>query len=99
MKGLRTQENEKFEAFFALIQEEAQKDNSVFFADAGDGNVFETPTMECEELMGWLVPEEEADKFEPLWKSDEVGDDWTDFFCWAEWFKDGQDIKVSFAKY
>ena len=64
MVGLRTQENEKFNRFFALIQAEAEKKDSVFFADAGDGNEFATSTMEGEDMMGWLVPKEKVEEFE-----------------------------------
>ena len=45
MQGLRKQESAKFNNFFAVIQAEAKKQGSVFFADAGDGNDFQTPTM------------------------------------------------------
>lgn len=99
MRGLRTQESVKFNAFFALIQTEAGKENSVFFADAGDGNVIETQSMECEEMMGWLVPNDQVEQFEPIWNEDAVDDDWTDCFCWAEWFIEDEKVKVRFAKY
>lgn len=96
MKGLRTQESEKFRKFFSLIQEEAEKQKAVFFADAGDGNDFETPLMEGENMMGWLIPEEQAEEFEPLWESNAVDDHWTDFFKWAVWSMSGNDIKITF---
>lgn len=96
MKGLRTQESTKFNAFFALIQEAAKENNAVFFADAGDGNDFETPSMEGENMMGWLIPEGKVKEFEPLWKSSDVDDTWTDFFTWAVWTRNGDDIKIAF---
>jgi len=96
MVGLRTQESDKFNRFFALIQTEAGKKNSVFFADAGDGNEFATSTMEGEVMMGWLVPKEKAEDFEPLWEKDSVDDSWSDFFTWAVWTKDGESIHVHF---
>ncbi len=37
MKGLRTQEGEKFERFFALVQKRAQQEGKIFFLDSGDG--------------------------------------------------------------
>lgn len=96
MLGLRTQETDKFNRFFALIQKEAEKQNSIFFADAGDGNDFETPTMEGEEMMGWLIPKEKAIEFEPLWKKSKVDDSWTDFFTWAVWSRNGDTITIKF---
>ena len=56
MQGLRTQESDKFNKFFSLIQDEAKKHNAIFFADAGDGHDLETPELECEDMMGWLIP-------------------------------------------
>lgn len=96
MKGLRTQESEKFNRFFALIQKEAEKQHAVFFADAGDGNPFETPTMEGEEMMGWLIPSEKAEEFTGPWKKGKVDDAWSDFYTWAVWERIGDEIKVHF---
>lgn len=98
MKGLRTQESTKFNNFFALIQAEAEKKNAVFFADAGDGNDFETPTMEGENMMGWLIPSDKVKEFEPLWKASDVGDDWTDFFRWALWSGPEDHITIKFEE-
>ena len=64
MVGLRTWEGEKFERFFALVQKEALKQNCVFFADSGEGHLFENDTMEYSDLRGWLVPVEKAEEFE-----------------------------------
>ena len=96
MLGLRTQESDKFNKFFSLIQLEAEKKNSVFFADAGDGNDFETPTMEGEDMMGWLIPREMEKEFQPLWKESKVDDKWSDFFTWALWSKNGNEIMIRF---
>lgn len=96
MQGLRTQESAKFDRFFELIQKEAEKQGKIFFADAGDGNDFETETMEGEEMMGWLIPKEKAKEFEPMWKDSKVNDSWTDFFCWALWTLSENKIKIHF---
>ena len=85
MKGLRTEENEKFLRFFAIVQEEAGKNKSVFFLDSGDGREFETEVLEGEDLMGWLIPGEKASAFEKEWENNDVSDDWSKFFCWAVW--------------
>lgn len=96
MRGLKTHESDKFNVFFALIQDEAKKHNAVFFAHAGDGNDFESPTMEGENVMGWLVPNDKVKEFEPLWKADEVDDNWVDFFTWAVWRDENGEIKIAF---
>lgn len=96
MQGLRTQETEKFNKFFALIQSEAEKQKAVFFADAGDGNDFETATMEGENMMGWLIPKAKVEEFQPLWKRSKVDEEWADFFGWAIWEKDEDNIAIHF---
>ena len=99
MKGLRSQESERFNAYFSLIQAQAEKQGMVFFADAGDGRDFETETMEGEDMMGWLIPQEKADEFTPLWQASAVNDAWTDYFLWAVWVKNGDEIGVRFEHY
>lgn len=101
MRGLRTQEADKFNRFFALVQSEAAKKNSVFFLDTSDGDDFETDTMEGETLRGWLIPSDKVSEFEKEWTVDchNVGDDWDDFFLWAEWEITDSTVSVSFVKY
>lgn len=70
--------------------------HSTFFADAGDGNEFETPTMEGEDMMGWLIPDDKVTEFEPVWKASDVDDDWTDFFRWAVWYEVNGKIAIRF---
>lgn len=96
MRGLRTQENEKFNRFFNIIQDEAAKTNSVFFLDCGEGNDIVTDNIEGEDLRGWLVPEKQADIFEPLFLKHKVGDEWLDNMCWAEWKMKNNKISISF---
>ena len=98
MLGMKTQESEKFNRFFALVQAEAKKHNAVFFADAGDGNDFETSTMEGENIMGWLIPADRAEEFETLWRKSEVDDKWTDFFVWAVWSIKGESLTIHFEE-
>lgn len=78
MIGLRTQENEKFENFFSLVQKEAQKYDSVFFADCGEGKIFEYDTFECEDCMGWLIPSDSVAEFERLFTTHKE-DDFNDY--------------------
>ena len=98
MQGLRKQETEKFQRFFALIQAEAEKHDAVFFADAGDGHEFETATMEGENMMGWLIPTDRVREFEPIWQASAVNDDWTEFFMWAIWNQDGNRVVIRFEE-
>lgn len=97
MLGLRTQESNKFNAFFALVQNAAKAKECVFFMEAGDGNDFENEIMEGEDLMGWLIPKDRISKFEPIWKTNDVPDEWTDFFCWAKW-ENANNPKITFVE-
>lgn len=67
MLGLKTQENNKFNMFWKLIQDTAKKENKIFFADCGEGRVFETETMEGEDMSGWLIPADKSDDFKKIW--------------------------------
>lgn len=95
MQGLRGQENDKFNRFFEIVQNAAKEKGCVFFADAGDGNDFETATLEGEDLTGWLVPHDKVSDFEPLWEKDDVSDDWSNFFGFAVW-EDANSPKIKF---
>lgn len=85
MQGLKTQEGNKFIAFFKLVQEEARKCHSVFFLECGEGNDFETAHIEGENLRGWLIPEKQADRFERIWLKDSPGEEWENNIAWALW--------------
>lgn len=98
-QGLRSWESEKFNAFFEIVQSKAKSLEKVFFADAGDGNDFETPIMEGENIMGWLIPNEMVSEFEPIWMLDAVDDNkWSDYYMWAVWFESKGEIKIRFEK-
>ena len=99
MQGLRTQESDRFRHFFSLVQAEAEKRDAVFFLQAGDGNDYETDDLECEDLMGWLIPKDKIPEFEPIWKAFQVMDDWTDYFQWAEWYVEDGAVHVQFKEY
>lgn len=64
MRELRTQENKKFEHFFQLVRNKAQKQHCIFFVDCGEGQEFVCEDMEGEDLSGWLIPDEDADRFQ-----------------------------------
>lgn len=97
MKGLRTQEAKKFVKFFSLVQDKALENNSVFFLDSGDGNELETDNLECESLQGWLVPFDKVNDFEKVWDKNAEDDEWIEYFCFAEWKKNGDSIEITFT--
>lgn len=100
MRGLRKRESLKFERFFEIVQKTAEKQNCVFFTDAGDGNDFETDEMEGETLMGWLIPQKFAHQFEPSWITGiEMPTKWDSFYCWAEWQLNNGEIEILFNQY
>lgn len=99
MRGLRTQENAKFNVFFGLVQKTAQKINSIFFMDCGEGRDFETPDMEGEDMSGWLIPKEQANVFEKEFLDNNVSDEWSDFISFAIWEKAGDKVSVKFKQF
>ena len=99
MRGLKTQEGSKFEAFFAIVQQEAEKTHSVFFLDCGEGREFSYENIEGEDLRGWRVPEEKATQFEQEWLRGEPSDEWEDNIEWAVWNLPLTNLTVSFKRY
>lgn len=98
MRGLKTQENERFLKYFELILQAASEQGAVFFADAGDGHEFSNTEIECEDMMGWLIPAAQADAFEALWMQSAVDDTWSDFYVWAVWYVENDHIKIRFEE-
>jgi len=96
MKGLKTQEKKKFKRFFKIVQREAERQNAVFFLEAGDGREFSTETLDGEDLQGWLIPQDRADEFQKQWINNNFTEDWDDFFGFAIWEKDGETVKIRF---
>ncbi len=97
MKGLRTQESEKFNRFWELVQNEAATQNCVFFGDCGEGNDLVTETLEGENFSGWLVPKTQEGEFERFWEKGAVTDDWLDHMVWMEWEQtSGGVVKIRF---
>lgn len=103
MRGLKTQESDRFNRYWALIQEAAAKKRCVFFGYTGEGRDFSTDTMEGEDFSGWLVPQEHADAFEALWWKDSgelfhtrpLGSG----FTFAVWDLENGAITVTFKSY
>lgn len=106
IRGMRKKENEKFERYFTeLVIPAAAELGCVFFGDAGDGHEYIDDKYDAEDLMGWLIPEEMADEFEPIYldwhnQDDEVRSYWDDYFLFADWkFDEEGNIKVFFDDY
>lgn len=105
MFGLKTQESQKFNRFWRLIQDTARKSNCAFFGFAGEGRDFETTEMEGEDFSGWLVPLDDADAFEVLWtKPSSTAIDIEDSFPKAKflfviWKMNNDKISVDFREF
>ena len=97
MVGLRTQENSKFLVFFRFVQKAAGDMGKVFFLDCGEGNQFEDEEMECEDLSGWLVDQEEADEFKKVFDMNEdIPKKWDDYGTFVSWKFVGGQFEISF---
>lgn len=99
MLELNSQE-EKFERFWTLIQEQAGKENSKFFMDCGEGREIETDEISGEDISGWLIPMSQVLEFEKEWRKEESKlDAWDDRLRIAEWNKSGAKITINFSRY
>lgn len=96
MQGLRTQESDKFNRFWDIVQKAAMAKGMVFFGDCGEGRDFETEDVEGEDFCGWLIPLEQASEFEPVWREDNVPDKWIDRMTWLRWKNNSGIITVEF---
>lgn len=96
MRGLRTQESEKFIRFFELVQAAAAKQGAVFFLESGEGKDFEIEEMEGEELSGWLIEESQAAEFETEFIAWAVSDKWDERTAFCLWKENEDSITVGF---
>lgn len=95
MKGLRTQENDKFKRFFKLVQNEAKQKGFVFFMDCGQGKVYENEDVECEDLCGWLIPEKDSSEFNQLFlEGSEQQHSFDAVYCYVDFTIDEQSGKI-----
>ena len=98
MVGLRTQENIKFMRFWEMIQNKASEMNCTFFLDCGEGNDYSDDTIECENLTGWLIPNEKRDEFEAVFLSnDSIDDKWAEFLSLVKWEHNNNSIRILFT--
>ena len=87
---------QKCNNFTAILKDAAERQSCVFFDESGEGNDMETDTLFCEDVAGWLIPTNLKDEFI---SSNRKDDKWDTFFVFAEWCKEGDDIKIVFKKY
>ncbi|MDR2168404.1 MAG: hypothetical protein LBE35_11245 [Clostridiales bacterium] len=79
-----------------LVETAAAALNMHFFIDSGEGRDIETADIYLMDLSGWLIP---PGKKEDFLTSDKNDDKWDDFFVFAEWRKNSEEIKIDFKKY
>lgn len=99
MRGLRKQEDSKFEKFFAIVQAAAKKEGCVFFADCGEGRELETEDLSGEDLSGWLIPEDKADQFEAYFLDDDIPEEWHELITFAIWRNGPDGVAISFQQF
>lgn len=98
MVGLRTQEDDRFVRFFKIIQEKANKLNSVFFLDCGEGHsVFEDDII-CTDCSGWLVPSDKVQDFQKEYDKFQDNESWEKYVAWVTWKKDQSGIVINLSK-
>ena len=99
MRELRTQEGRKFENFFSFVRAAADKIGCIFFVDCGEGRELLTEDLEGEDLSGWLIPKDEADKFQKEFDSGEISEKWNNEFVFAIWNQNGKNISIDFKRF
>lgn len=98
MRGLRTQEGDKFEKFFSIVQDAAAHADAVFFGDSGEGNEIIEPDLEGEDMFGWMIPEKDAEQFEQEFLAFKVSEKWDKFQTFANWKRENGKITIMFTK-
>ena len=87
----------KFLKFWNIIQTEAQKMNSVFFLDCGEGNGFENNEIECVNLSSWLIPFDKVSVFSDIFMNHKhISSEWEEFITFVTWKMTNENITVEF---
>jgi len=82
--------------FWDIIQQKAKEQHKTFFLDCGEGNEFENQEIECENLSGWLIPDDKLEEFQKVFTTNTISDEWEDTVAFVSWsFKEGN-IMVEF---
>ncbi len=86
------------------VEEEAKKHGRVFVMECFEGNERNNSHyndgLEVQELSGWLLTPEEAERYKDIIEKDafdlhKLGDDEPDF-VWVNWKMDGDNLLISF---
>lgn len=80
--------DQKFDAFFDLIQQTARNQGKRFFMDSGEGHEGQTADMEMEDLSGWLISPDDEAAFKPAWLRGDVPKKFNSDFVFATWSQD-----------
>jgi len=83
----------------AFIQNAAKVRNSCFFIDCGEGREFENDDMYLMDMSGWLIPNDLVNIFLDVPKPHRWNDEWSKYFCFAEWRQINNDIFIEFNEY
>lgn len=98
MRGLRKQEDKKFENFFEIVQKKAKKKGCIFFLESEEGHEFESEHLEGSDLFGWLIPSELADSFEQHWRQNDL-EDFGDYGKWVIWYGSTKSPQIKFEDF
>ena len=100
MLGLRTQESDGFNKFFEIVQNAASAKRAVFFLDCGEGREKQIGHMEAEDLGGWLIPMQDAKRFEPKWLSfdEDQTDEFDGMYRFAVWSEHNGNVTIKFEE-
>ena len=90
MTGLRTREPLGFEKFMEKVQQAAETKGCVFFLDSKEGHEQVKNGMIASDCSGWLVPAEEAEKFNAEYMDFSECDCWDQYFAWETWYEDAK---------
>ena len=85
--------------FFAIVQAAANNSGKVFFFWSHEGNDIIDDQYDGGDMSGWLVPIDEAERFETIWQksTNDLPEDLADTFCIARWSGDPDgDIRIRF---
>lgn len=102
IRGTQTDEREdaEFLRFFRIVQDAAEKLDSVFFLWSPECHDGQVGDVWCEDLSGWLVPSDEADAFESIWETHDQriwSNEFNDWQSFARWSPDGDSgIRIEF---
>jgi len=88
---------QKRDNFGKLLNEAAAAQELMFFVDSGEGHEMETDTALYEHVSGWLVTPEEQDEFAKV--KGRPARKWDEYYVFAEWRLDGDDVKIDFNRY